>query len=58
MNKNPKMTSSRLEELIELNIIRREVLSDKYRTVEYSLTDKGREIEALLEQILEINQKE
>lgn len=51
LGRNPKITSTRLEELIRSGLLIREVMSDKYRTVEYSLTEKGREITNLIEQI-------
>jgi DNA-binding HxlR family transcriptional regulator len=51
---NPRTTSKRLNELCSLNIIKREVLPDKYRSVSYSLTPKGKEIVKILIQIQKI----
>lgn len=54
---SPKLTSGRLEELVKLEILNREVMSDKYRTVKYSLTSKGNAITQLIEQIIEFTQE-
>jgi DNA-binding HxlR family transcriptional regulator len=41
---SPSTTTRRLNELEELGIVKREILSEKYRPVKYSLTKKGKEL--------------
>ena len=54
---NPRTTSRRLNELCEIGIIKRKVLSDKYRSVAYSLTPKGEEVLKILTMVEEIQGK-
>lgn len=54
---NPRTTSRRLDELCKAGIIKRKVLSDKYRSVSYSLTQKGEEVIKILTMIEKIEGK-
>jgi len=48
---SPTTTSERLQELTEAGLIRRDVQSDQYRTVLYSLTKSGAQIVELVRKI-------
>jgi len=54
---NPRTTSRRLDELSKLGIIKRKVLPDKYRSVSYSLTQKGEEVIKILTTVEKIEGK-
>lgn len=45
---SPTTASNRLDELRELGLIEREVQDDRYRSVEYSLTEKGARVAEIL----------
>lgn len=48
---SPTTTSQRLQELTELGILRREVQADRFRSVRYSLTEKGVQVTKLLKEL-------
>jgi len=48
---SPTTTSDRLRELIKENVVKREVQSDRYRTVMYSLTKKGFQVVEIIKEI-------
>ncbi|KXB06745.1 hypothetical protein AKJ51_02995 [candidate division MSBL1 archaeon SCGC-AAA382A20] len=51
---SPTTTSKRLDELTELGLLERDVQNDKFRSVHYSLTEKGFKIVNLVEKIDEM----
>lgn len=51
---SPTTTSKRLDELTELELIDRDVQNDKFRSVQYSLTEKGSKVVKLVRKIEEI----
>ena len=53
---NPRSTSKRLKALVELELINRRILADKYRSVEYSLTPLGKKLADHLDAIRELEQ--
>ena len=48
---SPTTASDRLQELTEAGVIKRDVQADQYRTVIYSLTQKGTQIVELVKKI-------
>ncbi len=50
---NPSTTARRLKSLERHGLIRREVSSEKYRPVYYSLTEKGRKLLLVVRQVRE-----
>jgi DNA-binding HxlR family transcriptional regulator len=48
---SPTTTSRRLQELMDLGLIKRDVQADQYRTVIYSLTEKGIKIVRLVKEL-------
>jgi DNA-binding HxlR family transcriptional regulator len=45
-----------LKSMEKLGIVKKQVLNEPYRPVEYSLTDKGRKLTSLLEELENLNQ--
>lgn len=52
-----KVLSERLKELEEFGVINREVMDTSPPTVEYSLTELGRELQPVIAKIVEVGQK-
>lgn len=48
---SPSTTTRRLNELEELRVVKREILSEKYRPVKYSLTKRGKGLFNLIKEI-------
>lgn len=48
---SPTTASQRLKELEGMGVVRREVQADRYRSVRYSLTDKGRRIVKFVDEL-------
>lgn len=51
---SPTTASQRLKELEGMGVVRREVQADRYRSVQYSLTDKGKRIVKLVDELEQI----
>jgi DNA-binding HxlR family transcriptional regulator len=48
---SPTTASQRLQELTSLRILKREVQADRFRSVRYSLTDKGTQVVKLVKEM-------
>jgi DNA-binding HxlR family transcriptional regulator len=48
---SPTTTSKCLRGLIEAGLIKREIQADRYRSVRYSLTEKGAEVAKLVKEL-------
>jgi DNA-binding HxlR family transcriptional regulator len=48
---SPTTASQRLQELTGLGILRREVQADRFRSVRYSLTEKGAQVAKLVKEL-------
>ena len=48
---SPTTASQRLQELMDLRLIKRDVQTDRYRTVIYSLTEKGIKVVRLVKEL-------
>lgn len=48
---SPTTTSERLQELVQAGAVKREVQADQYRTVIYSLTEKGTQAVKLVKEL-------
>jgi len=44
ITKNPRTTNIRLKQMVEEGLIERKILNDNYRSVVYSITEKGKRI--------------
>ncbi len=48
---SPTTASKRLRELVDMGAVKREVQDDRFRSVSYSLTDKGERIAGLVKEL-------
>jgi DNA-binding HxlR family transcriptional regulator len=48
---SPTTASQRLQELTRLGILKREVQADRFRSVRYSLTEKGTQVAKLVKEL-------
>jgi len=48
---SPTTASQRLQELTELGILRREVQADRFRSVKYSMTEKGAQVAKIIKEL-------
>jgi len=48
---SPTTASQRLQELTKLGILKREVQADRFRSVRYSLTEKGAQVAKLVKEL-------
>jgi DNA-binding HxlR family transcriptional regulator len=49
-------TTRSLKSMEKLGIVKKQVLNEPYRPVEYSLTDKGRNLASLLRELEKLNE--
>ena len=49
--RSPTTASQRLQELTGLGILKREVQADRFRSVRYSLTDKGAQVAKIIKEL-------
>lgn len=48
---SPTTTSKRLQELVKIGAVKRKVQDDRFRSVRYSLTNKGKRIAELMKEL-------